>query len=353
MTRPRRCVVLVNRVDDPLLGDATVAMAHAAAKLDVPTYLCAVDGVSLSPGDRVCLRGIRVTGELTVAQLRSGRGVPPLVSLGHGVEGLVGPGAEGAALGRRAPALAPGDLVLVRTNPARDVARAPLHRHVALVASLLERQGVAVVNSAATLSLGWSKAFLSWLPADLRPVSLVTTDRSTLLAWVAAQPGGVVVKPVAGTHGSGVFLVSEGDRPNLQQICDAVLRDGPAIAQRWVPGAEQGDVRVLLLDGEPVRLAGRDAAVQRVPASGAFRSNIHAGGEAVSVTLTDRQRQVVRQAGAALLEHGVRVAGVDLIGEHIVEVNVHAPGGLGDMSRFTGVDVTAHVVATLLGAPAG
>ncbi len=317
-----RCVVVLNDLDDRAQGDASLGLAGSARDLGVETWVVDVRGLTVWPDDTVRARGVRLAPAGEVADLIRGD--------------------------RDAVTLQRGDVMWVRTNPARDPSAVALHRHLPLVAELAERQGVRVENAARTLAIGWTKLMLAWLPHDIRPHTLVTADLQTLVDWLRHRDAPSVVKPATGTHGRGVFLVRPDDGANLVQMCEAVLASGPAIAQAFVDWEGSGDIRVLLLDGEPIRISGRDAAVHRIPPTAGFRSNVHAGGAAHPVTLTPRQRDVAFAAGATLLPHGVRVAGLDLIGDKVIEVNVHAPGGLGDMSLFTGENIVQLVAERLL-----
>ncbi|MCO4762550.1 MAG: hypothetical protein KC502_13650 [Myxococcales bacterium] len=317
-----RCFVLINDLADQLQGDATLALAAAAQEEGVETWIVDVRGLSVWPDDRVRVRGVRLTG-----------GTSPRSQLANE---------------RSIAVLRPHDVVWVRTNPPRDTGADTLHRHVPLVAEMAESQGIRVVNPARTLAVGWTKLMGSWLPQQLRPATLVTSDMETLLFWLRRREGTVVIKPATGSHGRGVFLIRPDDGANLVQQCEAVLAAGPAVAQDFVEWDGDGDVRVLVLDGAPVRIHGADAAVHRVPPPRGFRSNVHAGGTAQPISLSDSQRRTAEAAAMVLLSLGVRVAGLDLIGDKVIEVNVHAPGGLEDMSRFTGHDVTRTVARRLL-----
>ena len=118
----------------------------------------------------------------------------------------------------------------------------------------------------------------SCFPREVRPRTLITRDRDEIKAF-AKEEGRCVLKPMQGSGGTGVFLVQEGDIPNLNQMIDAVSRDGFVIAQEYLPAAEQGDMRLFVMNGRPLRVKGKYAAFRRTRSGGDMRSNIHAGGK--------------------------------------------------------------------------
>ena len=127
-----------------------------------------------------------------------------------------------------------------------------------------------------------------------------------------------------------------------------MLATGLAVAQEFVDWEGGGDLRVLVLYGAAIRVGCIDAAVHRTPPAQGFRSNVHAGGTATPAVLTDGQRATAHAAAQALQALGVRIAGLDLVGNKVIEVNVHSPGGLEDMSRFTGHNIVRLVARQLL-----
>jgi glutathione synthase len=227
-------------------------------------------------------------------------------------------------------------LVLVRTNPARDP-RPAIGETTLLLLTRLADSGVPVVNYPRGLWKASSKLYLAELDSDLRPPTLVTSEFGEARAFVASE-GKCVLKPLVGTRGQDVFVVDGPDASNLRQIFEVVSRSGPVMVQRFVPEALDGDIRVVLLDGRPLTVDGSVCAVRRIPGAGDFRSNIHVGGKAVAADLTERQLTIARRVGAQLKRDGVSLAGIDLIGHQIIEVNVFSTGGYRDAEKFTGAD---------------
>ena len=168
------------------------------------------------------------------------------------------------------------------------------------------------------------------------------------IAFIDEVGGKCVVKPLKGTHGRDVFMLRGSDADNLNQILDIMTRSGHVIAQEFIPEAVEGDVRLILLDGDLLEIDGHVAAVARVPGSGDFRSNIHAGGRARAVEPTPLMREAAVVVGERLRQDGIFLAGADFIGGKLVEVNTFSPGGLLDSERFYGVEFTAHIIERAL-----
>jgi glutathione synthase len=243
--------------------------------------------------------------------------------------------------------LAKTDVLLMRTNPARDSAHAPAHSLAINLARQCQDSGVRVLNQPDGLIRAATKLYLLELPAFTRPETLVSQSRADLLAFLDSLNGPGVLKPIQGTRGNDVFLIHSAQDSNLNQIIDVILRQGPVMAQRCIPGAEAGDTRVVVLNGEVLQINGQAAAIQRVPKSGDFRSNLHAGGAAQPGIVTDAMQAVVAAIGPKLVRDGLWLVGLDFIGAQLVELNVFSTGGLRDAEKFTGKNFSAHIIQAL------
>lgn len=237
------------------------------------------------------------------------------------------------------------EAVLVRANPVSQE-RPWAWAHALVCLQRLEDLGVDVRNGAAALARFAGKPGLLWLPPSVRPPTVLTGN-----AVVARQAiedfGRSVVKPAHGSQGKGVFIVTP-EQDNLGATFDLLLESGPVIVQPWLRAAVDGDVRVFVHDGRVFEVDGAVAAIRRRPAVGELRSNVHLGGSPEPTILDGPLRQLVAEAATALQAQGVRFAGLDCIGDALVEVNVCAPGGLPDMGRAYGVDFVTAWVAELL-----
>jgi glutathione synthase len=227
------------------------------------------------------------------------------------------------------------DLCIVRTNPGRDQSRRAHHVAALRLLESLDERRVRVINSPRGLSRALTKLSLLELPASLRPRTLVTRDPAAIEQFLEQESARVVIKPLEGTRGRDVFVLEPaGSGANVKQIIDVVLRQGYAMVQEFVPGAERGDVRVTVVGGEIVELDGRAAAVARVPCPSDFRSNLHAGGTAQPVEVTALMREAVAQIAPYLEREGLIHVGVDFVGGRILELNVFSPGGLYPSERL-------------------
>jgi glutathione synthase len=170
---------------------------------------------------------------------------------------------------------------------------------------------------------------------DLTPPTMVARDLATLKAF-KARHGDIILKPLYGNGGAGVFRLDPNDRnfAALWELFTGINRE-PLIAQKFLSDVSQGDKRIILVDGEPV------GAINRMPAEGETRSNMHAGGTPVPTKLTDREREICAAIGPLLREKGQVFVGIDVIGGWLTEINVTSPTGLQELERFDGVNVTA------------
>lgn len=172
---------------------------------------------------------------------------------------------------------------------------------------------------------------------DLTPPTLIARDPDTLRAF-KARHGDIILKPLYGNGGAGVFRLDPNDRNfnALWELFTGINRE-PLIAQKFLPAVAGGDKRVILVDGEPV------GAINRVPSEGETRSNMHAGGTPMPVGLTDRDREICARIGPLLREKGQIFVGIDVIGDWLTEINVTSPTGLQELERFDGINATARI----------
>ena len=240
------------------------------------------------------------------------------------------------------------DVLWLRSNPADDVPDRFWAQTTGIVfGGLAERRGVLVVNRPAGLSLALSKLYLHHFPAEVRPASLITRDPSEVRSFVTDHGRRAVVKPLQGSGGQGVFIVSEDDEVNLDQMVEAVTRDGYLVAQEQLPAAADGDVRLFLLDGKPLQCDGKYAAFRRVPCEGEARANMTAGATVERAEVDGTMLRLAELVGPRLAEDGMFLAGLDIVGDRILEINVFSPGGFGSLLELTGVDFNEIVVAAL------
>ncbi len=168
--------------------------------------------------------------------------------------------------------------------------------------------------------------------ADLTPPTAIARDLATIRAF-KARHGDVILKPLYGNGGAGVFRLDPNDRnlSSLHELFMGINRE-PLIVQKFLPAVERGDKRVILVDGEPI------GAINRVPQAGETRSNMHAGGRPEPVGLTPRDLEICAAIGPVLREKGQVFVGIDVIGDYLTEINVTSPTGLQELERFDGIN---------------
>lgn len=171
--------------------------------------------------------------------------------------------------------------------------------------------------------------------ADLTPPTMIARDLASIRAF-RARHGDVILKPLYGNGGAGVFRIDAGDR-NLSALFELFtgFSREPLIVQKFLPAVSQGDKRIILVDGVAV------GAINRVPQPGETRSNLHVGGRAEASELTPRDREICARLGPVLREKGLVFVGIDVIGEWLTEINVTSPTGIQELERFSGVNAAA------------
>ncbi|MFZ9121697.1 MAG: glutathione synthase, partial [Burkholderiaceae bacterium] len=231
------------------------------------------------------------------------------------------------------------DIILMRKDPPFDVD----YLVATQMLEVFERMGVRVVNRPQALRDHGEK--LSALEfAQWTPPGLVSADMAELRAFASEHPK-VVLKPLDAMGGAGIF-VTEAKDPNLPVILELLTNLGTRaiMAQRHLPEIVEGDKRILLIDGEPV-----PHALARIPPAGASRGNLAAGGRAHVQPLTARDQAIAAALGPTLAARGLFLVGLDVIGEHLTEINVTSPTGFQEITRQTGFDVADHFITRLEG----
>ncbi len=217
------------------------------------------------------------------------------------------------------------DVVLMRQDPPFDMA-------YITATHILERihPRTLVVNDPIHVRNAPEKLFVT-LFQDLMPPTLITSDRREILAFRDRHQD-IIVKPLFGNGGAGVFHVRPEDE-NLNALLELFtqLYREPIVVQRYVPEVRQGDKRIILVDGEAM------GAINRVPAEGEARSNMHVGGRAEASRLSPRDREICTAIGPILRDRGLIFVGIDVIGDYLTEINVTSPTGIQEINRFDSV----------------
>ncbi len=221
--------------------------------------------------------------------------------------------------------LATMDIVLMRQDPPFDMA-------YITATHLLEHihPRTLVVNDPVQVRNAPEKLFVTHF-ADVMPPTLITADAEQVHAF-RREHKDIIIKPLFGNGGAGVFHLGPDDE-NVGVVLEMFTEfyREPLIVQRYLPEVRKGDKRIILVDGTPV------GAINRVPAPGEARSNMHVGGRPEKASLTGREREICDAIGPSLREHGLIFVGIDVIGDYLTEINVTSPTGLQEVNRFDGV----------------
>ncbi len=219
------------------------------------------------------------------------------------------------------------DVVLLRQDP-------PFDMNYITTTHMLERihPKTLVVNHPKEVRNAPEKILVMQFP-ELMPETLITRDEQEIRAF-RAEFGDIVLKPLFGNGGAGVFRITPNDENlgSLLEMFEANFRE-PFMVQRYLPDVRQGDKRIILVDGEPV------AGLNRVPQEGEARSNMHAGGRPELSDLTAREREICEIIAPELKKRDLIFVGIDVIGGYLTEINVTSPTGIREVKRFGGPDI--------------
>jgi glutathione synthase len=223
------------------------------------------------------------------------------------------------------------DVVMMRQDPPFDMAYIS-------ATFILERihPETLVVNDPANVRNAPEKLLVTEF-ADLMPETLITRDPVAIRDF-RQEFGDIIVKPLYGNGGAAVFRLREGDE-NLAALLELFAQTfrEPYVVQRYLPEVRQGDKRIILVEGEAA------GVINRVPAIGEARSNMHVGGRPEAAEMSDRDREICARIGPELRRRGFVLVGIDVIGEYLTEINVTSPTGVREIARFGGADIAAMV----------
>jgi glutathione synthase len=240
------------------------------------------------------------------------------------------------------------DVLLLRNDPAEDRIRRPWAQMVGIMfGRAVLGHGVIVLNDPNGLAKAMTKMYFQLFPEEVRPKTLITRDRAEIRHFARDHGSDIVIKPLQGSGGEGVFLIRQGDLGNLNQMVDAVARDGYVIAQEYLPEAAEGDTRLFMMNGAPLRYKGKYAAFRRLRSGEDIRSNIHAGGKKAEAVVDSKALQIAEIVRPKLVEDGMFLVGLDIVGDKLMEINVFTPGGLGSAQTFEGVNFAVAVIVAL------
>ena len=219
------------------------------------------------------------------------------------------------------------DVVMLRNDPADDAETDPWRNNAGVAfGQLIASSGVLVVNDPTSLANALSKAYFQHFPEIVRPRTLISRDEDMIEAFITDLGGKAVLKPLQGSGGAGVFLVDRKEAPNLKQIIEAISRDGYVVAQEYLPEAVNGDVRMFVMNGQPLM---RRRRVRRVPAHAVDQGHPlqHVRRRQGREGQGHRRRccEMVEVVRPKLVSDGMFLVGLDIVGDKLMEINAPPP----------------------------
>src|SRR6476659_10255863 len=237
------------------------------------------------------------------------------------------------------------DVLWLRSDPSLDAASATWRAEAGILFGReAMKRGTLVLNDPNSLGQAINKLYFQGFPEEARAETIITRDERDIKAFAKDYRNNIILKPLQGSGGSGVFKLDKESAGNLNQMTEAICRDGYIICQAYIPAAQKGDIRLFLMNGSPLKVDGKYAALRRVAAKDDIRSNIHAGGKAEAVEIGKTELRVAEIIRPKLMADGMCLVGIDIVGDKILEVNVFSPGNLKSCSTLAGVDFSETIL---------
>lgn len=239
------------------------------------------------------------------------------------------------------------DVLMLRNDPTEDSER-PWAQNIGITFGKVAAQhGVIVVNDPDGLSMAMNKLYFQQFPVEVRPKTLISRNVESIKNFIKEENYTAVIKPLQGSGGKNVFLIKKDAKQNINQIIDAVTRDGYAIVQEYLPDAANGDIRLFMMNGLPLEKDGKYAALVRTQAPDDVRSNMHAGGKAKPANITQEALELAEMVRPKLVKDGMFLVGLDIVGNKLMEINVFSPGGLHSIATLTDVNFSNEIIKAI------
>lgn len=241
------------------------------------------------------------------------------------------------------------DVIMLRADPADELIMRPwAHSSSLLFAQLAASSGVIVLNDPYRLTNASNKTYFQQYPECVRPRTCITRDKDLIKRFIDDENGKAVIKPLQGSGGRGVFIIDQHTGANLNQIIEATVADGYAIVQEYLPLAKEGDLRLITLNGKPLKVDGTYACIHRYSTTEDMRSNISAGGSVEMAEPPSDALEIADIISPKLIYDGMYLVGLDIVGSKMMEINVDTPGGINFMEDMTGKDFSGAIVDDLM-----
>lgn len=325
-----RIAFFVNSVDLEYPRYTTTLIADAALRRGHSVYYVTPDDFICRPDDRMSVQAIRPKKK-------------KYKKLENIISAIQGDDAKEETID-----ISDIDILFLRNDPSLDAEERPWAAQAGVIfGKLATQRGAIVLNDPEGLGQAQNKLYFQTFPDAVRPKTLISKKASEIRDFVDQQKGKVIIKPLQGSGGKNVFMIKSSKDENLNQIIEAVSKEGYVIAQGYISEAKEGDVRLFMMNGRPLELDGKFAAVRRVPAEDEIRSNMHAQGSAEKVDLTETHLHIAELVRPKLMQDGMFLVGLDIVGDKILEINVFSPGALWSASKTQGVPFAEAIVDSL------
>jgi glutathione synthase len=326
-----RIAFLVGAIGSELRGTTTIRLAHAASHRGHEAWLIGADDLAADPDGRIRAQARRAARDRH-----------------DGLDEYLAEVRGDGAIAERIT-VSDLDILLLRLDPGTDAPARPWALEIGyLFGQLAARHGVIVLNHPATLARPLDKLTLELLPEEIRPRTLITRDPAEIRAFARDQ-GTVVIKPVQGAGGSGVFVVRPEDLPNINPMIESVSREGYVIVQEYLAAAEaeEGELCLFLMNGEPLRHKGRTAAFRRHRARGGAERDPSAAARRSRAIVGDEALRIAEAVRPKLVADGVFLATLEMAGGKLIGLDVFAPGGLASAYEVERVPFSAAIIDSL------
>ena len=240
------------------------------------------------------------------------------------------------------------DILMLRSDPAEELTtRSWAPSSSLLFAQLASLNRTIVLNDPRHLTDAVNKTYFQGFPESVRPQTTITREPDEVRRFLEAHGGKGVIKPLQGSGGQGVFIINKKSGQNLNQITEAVTRDGYAIVQEYLPAAKDGDLRMITLNGRPLKVDDTYACLRRFSQTEDHRSNISAGGGVEMQAPDETALTIAEVVGPKLIDDGMYLTGLDIAGDKMMELNVDTPGGISFIEDLSGVDFSGAIIDDL------
>lgn len=321
--------IVVNDVDTEVPTAATTVIAHAASRLEHDVHMIGMGDLTYYSDGSVA----------AISRMPPRGGAEDNAAFLASIQGRDAP--------RTPVSTEELDVLYLRYNPEEDEKAPAWERDAGMAFGRIAlKAGTLVLNDPYSLSFAVNKMYLEHFPASIRPRSVITRDVKEVAKFYDQEGGQIVVKPTNGYGGKDVYLL-KGDATNLPQIVESIGRYSYVIAQEYMPEAKDGDVRMFLVNGRPLKRDGRYAAVRRINDSDDFRSNMTAGAKPHKAEITQKMLEIAEIVRPRLVADGMFEVGIDIVGDKLVEINTISSGGLNIAGVLEGVDFGEEVIRAI------